>query len=354
MRPYSTDSEGLSDLFVHLTNSSIQQKKPSKQFDKSISPTGPQLGSESMLEEEADADGNDIDGGEKEDKDDNENCSKVKLSEVLPILRRRGYDIQRLLNNIDTVVLKSLMCVQSRIGPQVNCFEVFGYDILIDDMLKPWLIEVNASPSMNLETPIDKEVKPRMVADALTIVDPLPFDRAYLARLLEYRNRNGFWPPAPRSNDMESKSAELPPHERDISDHFHRLLNGRVPRLYGQAPPRLGGFRQIAPGPIDSPFGRLARFHDALVKRQQRQRMLLSGNTAGVVASSPTSTATAPTASTETENAMSVGPLPSTPRSESALTMSRSESSSSRNLNQRVPVESVILNSHRIKLPAVV
>jgi len=34
-----------------------------------------------------------------------------------------------------------------------NCFEVYGFDIMLDANLKAWLIEVNASPSMTATTP---------------------------------------------------------------------------------------------------------------------------------------------------------------------------------------------------------
>ena len=40
-----------------------------------------------------------------------------------------------------------------------NCFEIFGFDILIDSDLKPWLIEVNLSPSLSTDSPLDHEIK---------------------------------------------------------------------------------------------------------------------------------------------------------------------------------------------------
>jgi len=39
------------------------------------------------------------------------------------------------------------------------CFEVLGFDIMLDIYLKPWLIEVNHTPSFNTDTPLDFRVK---------------------------------------------------------------------------------------------------------------------------------------------------------------------------------------------------
>ena len=38
------------------------------------------------------------------------------------------------------------------IGDKQTSFELYGFDILLDSKLQPWLIEVNGSPSMTANT----------------------------------------------------------------------------------------------------------------------------------------------------------------------------------------------------------
>lgn len=45
------------------------------------------------------------------------------------------------------------------------CFEILGFDILLDKKLKPWLLEVNHLPSFNDDTDVDKEIKANLIQD---------------------------------------------------------------------------------------------------------------------------------------------------------------------------------------------
>lgn len=55
---------------------------------------------------------------------------------------------------------------------------MYGFDILLDQNLKPWLIEVNTSPSLSSSSPFDKNIKTRLLCDTLTLVGIRPYDKA--------------------------------------------------------------------------------------------------------------------------------------------------------------------------------
>jgi hypothetical protein len=55
-----------------------------------------------------------------------------------------------------------------------NCFSLFGFDILIDQNSKPWLLEVNLSPSLNIDAPIDLKIKGEMVSDLFSLIGIVP------------------------------------------------------------------------------------------------------------------------------------------------------------------------------------
>jgi tubulin polyglutamylase TTLL6/13 len=41
---------------------------------------------------------------------------------------------------------------------------------MLDRKLKPWMLEVNHTPSFNVDTPIDKEVKTALLTNTLEII----------------------------------------------------------------------------------------------------------------------------------------------------------------------------------------
>ena len=85
------------------------------------------------------------------------------------------------MQSIEDVIIKSIISVEFPVNSACkmfvphrrNCFELYGFDILIDSDLKPWLLEVNLSPSLNCETPIDMKIKSAMLCDLLNLIGKL-------------------------------------------------------------------------------------------------------------------------------------------------------------------------------------
>ena len=68
------------------------------------------------------------------------------------------------------IVLCAFDSVKNEIRYRENSFELFGFDIMFDDEWNAYLIEVNASPSMDYSTKITSKLVPEMIDNLFEII----------------------------------------------------------------------------------------------------------------------------------------------------------------------------------------
>ena len=84
-----------------------------------------------------------------------------------------GFDVweQEIADKIKSIVINSLESVQDMFelkkGQQ---FEMFGYDIMVDEDFNCWLIEVNSSPAMDYSTPVTERLVKMVSEDTIKVV----------------------------------------------------------------------------------------------------------------------------------------------------------------------------------------
>jgi len=61
----------------------------------------------------------------------------------------------------------SMVAVSNKLNPgKLNyCMEIFGYDFIIDEEFKAWLIEVNTNPCLEESSELLKMLLPRMIGN---------------------------------------------------------------------------------------------------------------------------------------------------------------------------------------------
>ncbi|CAJ1401738.1 unnamed protein product [Effrenium voratum] len=67
-------------------------------------------------------------------------------------------------------VLKSLEAAQDNVVHRASSFELFGYDFMVDEDLKVWLIEINSSPDLSYSTSTTKQLVKQMIEDMMAVV----------------------------------------------------------------------------------------------------------------------------------------------------------------------------------------
>jgi len=146
--------ENRNNLFMHLTNYSIN--KHSKKY---------------------------IYNNEDPLLNNNHVAHKRSMKAIFKYLSNQEHNTKQLWERIKDIIIKTMCVVQPYIShnyktcqPWDNfktcCFEVLGFDVIIDENLKPWLLEVNYTPSFRTDSQLDKTVKFNLLQDTFQIVNP--------------------------------------------------------------------------------------------------------------------------------------------------------------------------------------
>ncbi|NWY96278.1 TTLL7 polyglutamylase, partial [Loxia curvirostra] len=139
----------LSQLYMHLTNYSVN--KHNEHFERD----------------------------ETEDKG-----SKRSIKWFTEFLETNNLDVSKFWSDISELVVKTLIVAEPHVlhayrmcrpgqapGSDSVCFEVLGFDILLDRKLKPWLLEINRAPSFGTDQKIDYIVKKGVLLNALKLLN---------------------------------------------------------------------------------------------------------------------------------------------------------------------------------------
>uniref|UniRef100_A0A3B3VDZ7 Tubulin tyrosine ligase-like family, member 2 n=1 Tax=Poecilia latipinna TaxID=48699 RepID=A0A3B3VDZ7_9TELE len=132
----------LSNVFAHLTNTSINKRGPFYKTQKG------QVGS---------------------------GC-KWTMSKFRYFLQNQNINEPFLWQRINNIVTLTLLSITPSVPDCPNCVELFGFDILIDSKFKPWLLEVNHSPSLTLDCQTDLSVKKGLISDLVDLMNYTPID----------------------------------------------------------------------------------------------------------------------------------------------------------------------------------
>ena len=143
-------------------------------------------------------------------------------------------------------------------------YELYGFDVLINNKMKPWLMEVNMCPSLNLKTSIDKEVKLPLLTDIMNLIGFSPHVKTKTIESLKRYNYNINKTEYKKKEDIQDLSADncvekLNPEDWKMLFEFDEEYH------------RKGNFERIFPNKENvekfDPFFMTSRYNNLLLKK---------------------------------------------------------------------------------------
>lgn len=119
--------------------------------------------------------------------------TKRSFADLSEMLRRQGVNDKILWNKIDDIIAKTMIGAYAPLSRSYRttfpshsgssaCFEILGFDIILNESLEPFLLEVNHSPSFNLDEPTDRIVKIGLLKDTLRLLCVSADDKSRIFR----------------------------------------------------------------------------------------------------------------------------------------------------------------------------
>ncbi|KAJ3044370.1 putative tubulin polyglutamylase ttll2 [Rhizophlyctis rosea] len=191
---FATSKYTLTDLanpYAHLTNTSINKKSPT--FDDAKEGVGA-------------------------------GC-RWGIEKLRSYFEERGWDWERIWRKIQGIIILTLLPVSSEIPANVEgCFELYGFDVLVDEQMRPWLLEVNLSPALSVDSEVDVDVKKPLLIDILKLIGITDRD-GYLAQQHLQTTRKK----SPSTSSLISKPT---PCTRKAPPHHHPATVGEFTKIF--------------------------------------------------------------------------------------------------------------------------
>ena len=162
---------------------------------------------------------------------------------------------------IRAIICLTLLSIAAEVPDSGGCFELLGYDIIVDEDLRPWLLEVNTSPALSIDCDADRLVKEGLIVDLLDVLALQREQSAHTEHTHARAASAGSDGPRVRSRRVGrscSKADELQPDRRTPAGGGAaavRLRGRSAPRggrrkdnaMPQQFPQRVGGYELILP-----------------------------------------------------------------------------------------------------------
>jgi tubulin polyglutamylase TTLL6/13 len=122
-----------------------------------------------------------------------------------------------------------------------RCFEVLGVDVMIDENLKPWLIEVNHLPSFKCDTPLDRDIKKRLIEQTLAMLECNGRDRRRYQQAAKEKARDRLEAGISKSKQQRQEIEERIRNQKELeARRLGRRPQQREPPPIPERPPPPG------------------------------------------------------------------------------------------------------------------